>query len=49
MSRIEKVNREDLISSIDHIWLTDLLTETIKLDDDAEVDYNANTAFKKLN
>ena len=24
-------------------------TETIKLDDDAEVDYNANTAFKKLN
>lgn len=24
-------------------------TETIKLDDDALVDYNANTAFKKLN
>lgn len=24
-------------------------TETIKLDDDAMVDYNANTAFKKLN
>lgn len=25
MSRVEKVNREDLISSIDHTWLTDSL------------------------